>query len=102
MTSAAALKNLQSPGAEDEEPSYYNEEAELEQFNVKLVQFGQSIDQNVLEAEGSLTAATTEDEFGPPVEAEMLPKQRPPVESSSSEAVVDSDVVMQQETDDKR
>ena len=32
-----------------------SEEAELEQFNVKLAQFGQSIDQNVMEAEGSLT-----------------------------------------------
>ena len=103
-TSAALRKEAESSSAGDEadmEPLDYNEEAELEQFNNKLAQFGDSIDQNILEAnEGSLTGTTTEDEFGPPLPGQM-PKQRPPVESSSSEAVFeDKEYAMQQEAEE--
>ena len=102
-TSAALRKEAESSSAGDEadmEPLDYNEEAELEQFNNKLAQFGDSIDQNILEADGSLTGTTTEDEFGPPLPGQM-PKQRPPVESSSSEAVFeDKEYAMQQEAEE--
>merc|ERR1712156_1044807 len=72
LISEEAVGNLKVQGQSlnngGEEPFDCDEEAEIELFNIRLAKFGRSIDQNVLEAEGGLTATTTEDEFGPPVE----------------------------------